>query len=94
MSGPPYEKVTGADWIVACGQLLDLAKQGSLSHGDQAEFNAQIAAAGRRDVGDGTWRMSRKDSTQPIPAAIALARLANVAIAGAGKGVSIRVLEK
>ena len=90
--GLPWEKVTGADWIVACGQLLDLAKQDGLAHGDQDGLNSQVAAAGRRDIGDGTWRMSRKDSAQPIPAAIALARLANVAIAGAGKGVGIRVL--
>lgn len=92
VTGPTFEKVTGADWIVACGQLLDLAKQSAIAHADQADLNSQVAAAGRRDIGDGTWRMSRKDSSQPIPAAIALARLANIAIAGAGKGVSIRVL--
>ena len=92
LPGLPFESITGANWIVACGQLLDLAKQGAIGHGDQADLNTQVAAAGRRDVGDGTWRMSRKDSSQPIPAAIALARLAHIAIAGAGKGVGIRVL--
>ena len=83
--GYPFERVTGADWVVACGQLLDAVATRALRHADQPELNRQVAAAGRRDIGDGSWRMSRLDSSVPIPAAIALARLAHVAVRpGAG----------
>ena len=67
--------VTGAKWVAASAELGDLVRQETLAHADQPVLNEQIAAAGRRDVGDGTWRMSRLDSGVPIPAAIALARL-------------------
>ena len=85
----PWEKVTGADWVVACGQLLDAVQGESLVHADQPDLNAQMALAGRRDFGDGTWRISRKDSTHPIPAVVALARCVHLAAQPGGVGITI-----
>jgi len=90
LPGLPWERVAGAEWVVACGQTLDAVTSGALVHADQPDLNVQVAAAGRRDHGDGTWRMSRKDSETPIPAAVALARL--VHLAARAQGVSITVL--
>lgn len=73
-----WERISGEKWVAACAALRDLTKDGALRHGDQANLNGDIAAAGRRDLGDGLWRMSRLDSERPIPAAVALARLAYV----------------
>ena len=85
----PWEKVTGADWVVACGQLLDAVQSGSLRHADQPDLNAQLSVAGRRDFGDGTWRISRKDSTHPIPAVVALARAVHLAAQPGGIGITV-----
>ena len=71
----PWLPVSGTKWVAACAELADVVRQSTLRHPDQPVLNEQVAAAGRRDVGDGTWRMSRIDSEVPIPAAIALARL-------------------
>ena len=85
----PWVKVTGADWVVACGQLLDAVQGGTLAHADQPDLNAQMAVAGRRDFGDGTWRISRKDSTHPIPAVVALARVVHLAAQPGGVGITV-----
>ena len=89
LPGLPWEPVTGSDWVVACGQTLDAVVGGALVHGDQPSFNAQVAVAGRRDHGDGTWRMSRKDSNTPIPAAVALARVVHLTAKSAGVGITV-----
>ena len=87
--GLPWEQVTGSDWVVACGQLLDAVQGKTLVHADQPDLNAQMALAGRRDFGDGTWRISRKDSTHPIPAVVALARVVHLAAQPGGVGITV-----
>jgi len=77
--GIPFDRITGGAWLSACATLVDLVRSGTLAHADQDSLNRQVAAAGRRDVGDGTFRLSRMDSQIPIPAAIALARLVGAA---------------
>ncbi len=85
----PWEKVSGTDWVVACGQLLDAVQTGFLRHADQPDLNAQLSVAGRRDFDDGTWRISRKDSTHPIPAAVALARVVHLTTQPGGVGITV-----
>ena len=87
--GLPWEPVTGADWVVACGQLLDAVKGKTLTHADQPDLNAQLSLAGRRDFGDGTWRISRKDSTAPIPGVVAMARAVHLAAQPGGVGITV-----
>jgi hypothetical protein len=87
--GLPWEKVTGTDFAVASSQLLDAVQTGHLLHTDQPDLNAQMAIAGRRDYGDGSWRISRKDSTHPIPAVTALARAVHVAASAGGVGITV-----
>lgn len=85
----PWEQITGSDWVVACGQLLDAVQGRTLTHHDQPDLNSQMAVAGRRDFGDGTWRISRKDSTHPIPAVVALARAVHLAAQPGGVGILV-----
>lgn len=85
----PWEQVTGADWVVACGQLLDAVQGATLVHADQHDLNAQLSVAGRRDFGDGTWRISRKDSTHPIPAVVAMARVVHLTAQPGGVGITV-----
>lgn len=89
LPGLPWAKVTGSDWVVACGQTLDAVVGRVLVHADQPELNAQVAAAGRRDTGEGLWRMSRKDSETPIPAAVALARAVHLSARQGGVGITV-----
>lgn len=87
--GLPWEKVTGTDWVIACSQLLDAVQTGYLAHANQAELNSQLAVAGRRDFGDGSWRISRKDSTHPIPAVVALARAVHLSTQAGGVAITV-----
>jgi len=87
--GLPWEKVTGTDWVISCSQLLDAVQTGYLVHADQPDLNAQLSVAGRRDYGDGTWRISRKDSTHPIPAVVALARAVHLSTMAGGVGITV-----
>jgi len=85
----PWEKVTGTDWVIACSQLLDAVQTSYLVHADQPDLNAQMSVAGRRDYGDGSWRISRKDSTHPIPAVVALARAVHLSTMAGGVNITV-----
>ena len=69
------EPVTGVDWYIASGQLWAAAVGGHVRYDPtDTELATQVRQAARTDVGDGSWRITRKNSGQPIPAATALAR--------------------
>jgi hypothetical protein len=87
--GLPWEKVTGVDWVISCSQLLDAVQTQHLVHSDQPDLNAQLSVAGRRDYGDGSWRISRKDSSHPIPAVVALARAVHLSTMAGGVGITV-----
>jgi hypothetical protein len=87
--GLPWEKVTGTDWVISCSQLLDAVQTGTLVHADQPDLNAQLSVAGRRDYGDGTWRISRKDSSHPIPAVVAMARAVHLSTMAGGVAITV-----
>jgi phage terminase large subunit-like protein len=55
----------------ACSSFYDGATQGGLVHIDQPQVNTALAAAGRRDVGDGLWAWSRKSASLDITALVA-----------------------
>lgn len=74
------EKITGVRWYTACAQLWDTISSGDLAHGNDQDFTEDVLAAGRRDVGDGIWTMSRRDSQRSIPAATALGRALHLAV--------------
>ncbi len=74
------EKITSVRWYTACGQLWDTISSGQLVHGNDDEFTDDVLAAGRRDIGDGIWTMSRRDSKRSIPAATALGRAVHLAV--------------
>ena len=70
----PTEPVTGVKWVNACSSLWDAAANESIVHASDPYLDAQIASAGRRDVGDGTFRIARLNSAIAIPGVMALAR--------------------
>jgi hypothetical protein len=74
------EKITGTRWYTACGQLWDTVASGGLAHPGDEDFTEDVLAAGRRDIGDGIWTMSRRDSARSIPAATALGRALHLAV--------------
>jgi len=74
------EKITGVRWYNACAQLWDTVASGDLAHPNDEDFTADVLAAGRRDIGDGIWTMSRRDSQRSIPAATALGRALHLAV--------------
>ena len=74
------EKITGVRWYTACAQLWDTISAGELAHPGDEEFTEDVLAAGRRDIGDGIWTMSRRDSHKSIPAATALGRAVHLAV--------------
>jgi hypothetical protein len=74
------EKITGVRWYNACAQLWDVIAAGDLAHPGDPDFTDDVLAAGRRDIGDGIWTMSRRDSRRSIPAATALGRAVHLAV--------------
>lgn len=76
-AGVPVRKVKSQEFIAACGQFVDAVPAG-LVHIDQPVLNRAVAAAARKDVGDGAWRFSRTKSSGDISplVAVALARWA------------------
>lgn len=70
----PTEAVAGVKWVNACAALWDATVNEAIVHGSDPYLDAQIASAGRRDVGDGTFRIARLNSTIAIPGVMATAR--------------------
>jgi phage terminase large subunit-like protein len=69
------EKITGTAFTSASSLLWDAVVNHRLAHASDPALDAQIAAAGRTDTGDGNWKITRKDSGGPIPAVTALTRV-------------------
>jgi len=64
--------VTSArDMAQACGAVYDGAFGEWLHHIGQPQVNAALGAAGKRDIGDGGWGWSRKNSELDITALVA-----------------------
>ena len=67
-------KFTGPMFYTACQQLLETVGNGTLMHSGAEALTLQVLGAARREIGDGYWILSRRESDEPIPAAVALAR--------------------
>lgn len=65
-AGVNVHQVTIREHVQACGQLLNAITDRTTRHLGQPELDAAVAAADRRDVGDGGWLWSRRRSTVDI----------------------------
>ena len=75
-----FEKVHGVRYVSACLSLWDIVQSGRIRHPIDPYVDAQVAAAGRKDVGDGAFTIARMKSEVPIPAVVSLARLVALAV--------------
>lgn len=71
-AGITVREVTIREHVAACGQLLNAITDGAVRHLAQPELDAAVAAADRRDVGDGGWLWSRRRSTVDICTLVAV----------------------
>lgn len=71
-AGLTIEAVSAADHAKACGLLYDLAMQGRFRHGPDLVLEKALAGAVKRDLGDGAWLWSRKNSTVDISPLVAV----------------------
>jgi hypothetical protein len=69
-AGVELTPVEGKDSVRACGAFVRAAGEGSFRHRGEAEFDAAIAGARQRAIGDG-HKWSRKDSTVDITPIVA-----------------------
>jgi hypothetical protein len=69
--GLEIEAITTADHSKACGLLYDLAVQGRMRHGPDPLLEKALAGAVKADIGDGSWRWSRKNSLVDISPLVA-----------------------
>lgn len=69
-AGVEVLKPSARDAAQACGALYDAAMQGHLRHRDQAELNAALAGAKRRELGD-AWAWARKNVSVDISPLVA-----------------------
>ena len=70
-AGITVREVTLREHVAACGQLLTAVLDGTMSHLGQPPLDAAVAAADRRDVGDGGWLWSRRRSSVDISPLVA-----------------------
>jgi phage terminase large subunit-like protein len=77
--GVPVKDIGGVRFYRASQEFYEAVTNGRIAHPDDPYLNAQIEAAARQDVADGSWRISRKQSTQSIVATVALAMAIHVA---------------
>lgn len=80
LEGHQTRMISGRAWAVASSQLWELVTSRTVLHGGDEILDREIEQAGRSDAGDGSWRITRKDSTGPIPGVLALTRA--LALAG------------
>lgn len=73
------------DYIQACADFFDAVEDGRLRHGNDAELNAAVAAAGWRQIGDRrAWSRKRGD--------VSMLEAATLALWGAQQSVTYDVL--
>ena len=79
-AGVKVRQVRSSEFVQACGQFADAVAAGEVVHLDQAALTKAVASAGRKDVGDGAWKLSRSRSTADISplVAVVLARFCAV----------------
>lgn len=77
-AGVSVRPVKPAEFVQACGQVVDKINVGLLRHIDQPVLNKAVAGAARRDVGDGAWRLSRSRSAVDISAFVAVALASSI----------------
>lgn len=70
-AGLDIEAVSTSDHAKACGYLFDAVTQGRMRHRVDPLLDAALAGAVRRDVGDGSWLWSRKNSLVDISPLVA-----------------------
>ena len=75
-----WEKIHGVRYVSACLATWDIVSAGRLAHPADPYMDAQIAAAGRKDVGDGAFTIARLRSDVAIPAVVSLARVVALAV--------------
>jgi phage terminase large subunit-like protein len=71
-AGIRVRKVKAAEFVQACGQMVDKVANGRMRHLDQPVLNRAVAGAARRDVGDGNWKLSRTRSSVDVSALVAV----------------------
>lgn len=64
--------VGGSQMTQACGGWHDAVTNDQWRHRDQAPLNAALAGARKREMGDGGWKWSRKDSSIDISPLVAV----------------------
>jgi DNA-binding transcriptional LysR family regulator len=67
------ESLSETKFAAACGAADALVRERGLRHLGDPILAKSLAAAARRDVGDGSWVMTRKGSAGDITAAVSLA---------------------
>jgi phage terminase large subunit-like protein len=60
-----------AQMAKACGGFYDAVMDGQLKHLDQPSLNVALSVARRRQIGDGGWGWSRRDSDADITPIVA-----------------------
>lgn len=70
-AGLTIEPVSTADHAKACGLIFDLVTQGRMKHGPDVILERALAGAVKRDMGDGAWLWSRKNSLVDISPLVA-----------------------
>jgi len=78
--GIPVGDVSGSQFTQACDELLGAIVSKRLQHTGQEVLTQQIAAAARKQTGDGGWRIVRRQSAGPVCAAVALAMATHHAV--------------
>lgn len=86
--GIPIQDIGGVRFYRASQEFFESVTNRRLAHADDPYLNAHIAAAARQEYGDGSWRISRRQSSQSIVAVIALAMAIHLAT-DPSSGVSI-----
>jgi phage terminase large subunit-like protein len=78
--GIPVGDVSGSMFTQACDELLGAIVSKRLQHAGQELLTEQVAAAARKQTGDGGWRIVRRQSAGPVCAAVALAMATHHAV--------------
>lgn len=78
-AGIPTIDVDGAEYGMACDQLLGAVVSGRLRHKGQIELTRQVLSASRLPYGDGAWIIGRRASKVAVCATVASALVTHFA---------------
>ena len=78
--GIPVGDCSGAQFAQACDELLSSMVHGRLVHGSQETLTEHVLACVKKPVGDGGWRIVRRQSAGPIAGAVALVMATHYAL--------------